>query len=410
MPAANNLHIFTLNFPLGDGEPFLYDELLILHKKFDKIYLFPMQDHDKASRYSLPENVEVVKFKMFQPYNRLGVLSADPGFVAGLFFSELFTGANRWRYLLQFKKTLNELTHKIVMAQKLDAFLQSSDQGMTIAYTYWFNQWTFILSVLHKLKPGFKLFTRVHGSDVYEEQHTEKGFFFKFRNFQLAHITKVFAISANGRQHLSMINKGFDDKIIVSRLGVADHGMGPQEDKSFYRIVSCSGFQRYKRVHLVIDILKNVQEPVEWVHFGDGELQDEILKYAKQLPANIRFTWMGFKANKEIIEYYRTCAVDLFINVSETEGIPVSVMEAISFGIPAMATNVGGVSEIVNAGTGYLIPKHFDVEEAAKQMGRHFNLPAEQKQMLQNSARQFWLQNYNAVINYESLYRDITHA
>lgn len=410
MPAANNLHIFTVNFPLGDGEPFLYNELLTLHKKFDKIYLFPMQDHDKTSGYSLPANVEVVKFKMFQPYNRLAVLSGQPAFVFGLFFSELLTSPNRWQYLVQFKNTLNDLTHKIAMAQKLDAFLQSPDQEMTIAYTYWFNQWTFILSILHKLKPRFKLFTRIHGSDVYEEQHTERGFFFKFRKFQLKHITKVFAISANGRQHLATVNKGFDDKITVSRLGVIGHGAGPKEDKAFYRLVSCSGFQRYKRVHLIIEILKKVKEPVEWVHFGDGELQEEILKQAEQLPENTRFTWMGFKANKEIIDYYKTHGVDLFVNVSETEGIPVSVMEAISFGIPAMATNVGGVSEIVNARTGYLIPKHFNIEDAAGQISRHFNLPAEQKQKLQEGARDFWLQNYNAVVNYESLYREITHV
>ena len=40
--------------------------------------------------------------------------------------------------------------------------------------------------------------------------------------------------------------------------------------------------------------------------------------------------------------------VDLFLTVSANEGIPVSIMEAQSFGIPVIATDVGGISEIVN--------------------------------------------------------------
>ena len=47
---------------------------------------------------------------------------------------------------------------------------------------------------------------------------------------------------------------------------------------------------------------------------------------------------------------------DLFVNMSLSEGIPVSIMEAISFGIPIIATNVGGNAEIVNDETGVLIP------------------------------------------------------
>ena len=48
------------------------------------------------------------------------------------------------------------------------------------------------------------------------------------------------------------------------------------------------------------------------------------------------------------------------MNVSESEGIPVSIMEASSFGIPVIATNVGGVGEIVENGyNGLLLNKDF---------------------------------------------------
>ena len=57
--------------------------------------------------------------------------------------------------------------------------------------------------------------------------------------------------------------------------------------------------------------------------------------------------------------------VDLFLNVSEYEGVPVSVMEAQSFGIPVIATAVGGTPEIVNEENGFLLPENPSQDEIA---------------------------------------------
>ena len=48
-----------------------------------------------------------------------------------------------------------------------------------------------------------------------------------------------------------------------------------------------------------------------------------------------------------MLDYYKNNIIDIFINLSASEGIPVSIMDAISFGIPCIATNVGGTGEIV---------------------------------------------------------------
>jgi len=49
------------------------------------------------------------------------------------------------------------------------------------------------------------------------------------------------------------------------------------------------------------------------------------------------------------------------MNLSETEGIPVSIMEAQSAGVPILATNLGGTSEIVNNENGFLVEKDFNL-------------------------------------------------
>ena len=53
---------------------------------------------------------------------------------------------------------------------------------------------------------------------------------------------------------------------------------------------------------------------------------------------------------------------DLFMNVSSSEGLPVSIMEAFSFGIPALVTAVGGNPEIVQEGAGILLAENPSID------------------------------------------------
>ena len=46
-----------------------------------------------------------------------------------------------------------------------------------------------------------------------------------------------------------------------------------------------------------------------------------------------------------------------FINVSSSEGVPVSIMEAMTFVISVITTDLGGNTEIVNEQNGWLLPK-----------------------------------------------------
>ena len=65
----------------------------------------------------------------------------------------------------------------------------------------------------------------------------------------------------------------------------------------------------------------------------------------------------GALPHGEVLRYYRTHPVDLFVLVSSREGLPVSVMEALSFGVPAVVTDVGGCTELIRDGeNGYVLP------------------------------------------------------
>jgi colanic acid/amylovoran biosynthesis glycosyltransferase len=192
---------------------------------------------------------------------------------------------------------------------------------------------------------------------------------------------------------------------VLSRLGVDYKGRNPDPaDYEPINVVSCSNLIGLKRVHLIIEALSLVTDiNVKWIHFGDGHLLDEIKENAAKLAPNIEVDLKGRVSNKEVLEFYRTNPIDLFINVSETEGVPVSIMEALSFGIPCFATDVGGTAEILEEIGGKLVSKEFEIDELSKYIVEIRDRA--QSKDLRNGAFSLWKKKCVAKENYENLHK-----
>ena len=105
-------------------------------------------------------------------------------------------------------------------------------------------------------------------------------------------------------------------------------------------------------------------------------------------------------SNEKVLDYYSQNYIDIFINVSDNEGIPVSIMEAMSAGIPVVATNVGGTSEIVNEKNGYLIDVDFDANVVAEKIDNHLKSPLMKQEEYRSEAYNTWKDKYDATNNY----------
>ena len=100
--------------------------------------------------------------------------------------------------------------------------------------------------------------------------------------------------------------------------------------------------------------------------------------------------------------------VDFFVNTSSTEGLPVSVMEACSFGIQTIATNVGGTGEIVKDGeTGFLVPADVTPDKLAETIQSAASLPLEDMKKLRENCRALYLQSFCAENNFENFAQQI---
>ena len=99
----------------------------------------------------------------------------------------------------------------------------------------------------------------------------------------------------------------------------------------------------------------------------------------------------------DVFEYYRQHSIDVFINTSASEGTPVTIMEAISCGIPVIATAVGGSAEIVSEQNGHLLIPDPTPEQIAEALLFIWDQPSDKR----TGSLQIWEQYYDAKRNYD---------
>ena len=109
---------------------------------------------------------------------------------------------------------------------------------------------------------------------------------------------------------------------------------------------------------------------------------------------------MGRMTSDEVYDLYKTQGVMYFCNISTTEGLPVSIMEAFSFGIPAIATNVGGTNELVNDNNGTLISSDLTADQLAEILVANINISEKRYAEKRINARNTWEKLCSAEKNY----------
>jgi len=88
---------------------------------------------------------------------------------------------------------------------------------------------------------------------------------------------------------------------------------------------------------------------------GKGPDFEKVKEKIEQLGIQKNFRLTGFISDEDLPFYYN--AADFFVLPSKSgEGLPLVALEAMACGVPVIATNVGGISEIIKEGSGKLVP------------------------------------------------------
>jgi len=383
----------TASFPYGNKETFFANELVYLSTAFDKVIILPLYNPFPNNEIrKVPENVTVLKpviprNKLLRFINGIGFNSIDV-FCKEFIFHKVYKSKYRTFRLLNsylnfqhyskvFKKIINEN----------DDFL---------IYSYWAEA-SFFLD--NKLSNAKKI-VRMHRTDFYVEVNNN---YLPLRKSIYEKADLLLPISDDIAKRLQSQYLMDNDKIKINRLGVKNN-ISPDVDIKISDeivIVSCSRVDAIKRVLLLFDILKSYEGSriIVWHHFGDGDEFSELKQGVEQLNSSkIKVKLHGWCSQKYIFDFYNDNKVHWFINVSLHEGIPVSIMEAMSFSVPVIATDAGATREIVNGENGLLLPINFDskvllncIEDDEKYKDKRAN------------AYETWKNKYNSDTNYYQL-------
>lgn len=166
----------------------------------------------------------------------------------------------------------------------------------------------------------------------------------------------VIAVSEDVRNYLYGIHGIPKGKIIVIHNGTEiTHDYSVKMDMNDYVIGSSGRMFPIKDYPLMVAIAHEVLKNTGNVRFelaGEGPERENILRLIHDYRIEKAFILRGFLDN--MTEFYN--GLDLYINTSLHEGLPMSILEAMSRGLPVIAPNIGGLKEIVNDGLqGYLI-------------------------------------------------------
>ena len=342
---------------------------------------------------SKEKEIEKKSFKIWSVFCSLG----NP-----LFWKEL----KYTRYKL---KRIKELLLSLRLYKIYKGFFEEYLKNATsdsLLYTYWFTECTYAISEICMADNiSYKVITRTHGYDLYESRTLTS--YMPLRRQFPNKIDHIFTLSESANHYL-IETYGFDqNNISVSRLGVDDLGITTQAtDENQFHLVSCSALRPVKQVNLIIDILEKLSEnysniDIHWTHIGEGSLFKTLSEYARiklRDKKNITYSFLGHLNNSEVYTFYKKNRVDVFINVSQSEGVPVSIMEALSCRIPIVASDVGGISDMVKTDyNGKLVAESSSLKGY---LDAFSTLDFFKNPEIRENAYRIFLHNYNAKINY----------
>jgi glycosyltransferase involved in cell wall biosynthesis len=162
----------------------------------------------------------------------------------------------------------------------------------------------------------------------------------------------------------------------VSPVRLRDLQLDESETKSYedtIEILTVGRVEPEKNPLLLVQALGDLDEHepgryrLAWV--GTGQLTDQVRKRAADLGLSERIDLVGFVPfGPRLLDLYRKAHV--FVHVAVTEGLPQVIVEAFACGVPVVATDVGGVRQLVKEGrTGLIVPPH-DAEAVAAAVRR----------------------------------------
>ena len=232
---------------------------------------------------------------------------------------------------------------------------------------YWLSTFGFLCSHYLKSKKICSVsIARGHGSDIYLERQNLP---VPLSRYAFIRNVDFFTFShENGRKYFIETFSICASRTSVHLLGAKRQNYTPSKwnPSTELHVLSCAYIIDFKRIPLIAEALSMFCSKtgirIHWTHIGGGV---DLNTYMHQLASHklLRVEFTGSVPKEEVVYFMMKSAPHIFIHLSMFEGLPVSIMEAMSLNLPCIATSAGGTSELIDTSVGMLLPVEISVQD-----------------------------------------------
>lgn len=134
-----------------------------------------------------------------------------------------------------------------------------------------------------------------------------------------------------------------------------------------------------------IPLVRNKIPNIKLTIVGDGPSRESLENLAKKSAITDHVDFVGFKTGQEKINYFHSSGILVVPSIQtergDVEGLPVVIMEGMAAGKPIIASNVGGISEIVRENENGFLVKPESPDHLAEKIVHLLNSPGTAEQM-----------------------------
>ncbi len=200
-----------------------------------------------------------------------------------------------------------------------------------------------------------KIVFHLHGAEFNEFYHQESAKIQKaWIRFSLKACQVIIVLSSQWKKDLSLIVGEKSNIVVIPNGVILPVIRNLDKDKKYISILTMGRLGKRKGIYDLLEAAKDIVKIYPHVRFtlaGDGEIQ-KVKEIIRKNKLEAYFDVPGWVLDGR--SYFRKA--DIYLLPSYNEGLPISVLEAASYGIPVISTPVGGISDVIKDGiSGYLV-------------------------------------------------------
>ena len=182
--------------------------------------------------------------------------------------------------------------------------------------------------------------------------------------------------------------KKFTDIIRIDNISIVNNIVNPVTDQinekkgsigtSQFKIVYIGVPDKNKAVDVLLKAIKKSIDRGCSVHLdlcGNGPEIDNLKQLSSELGISDNVTFVGWVDSEE--KHKRLSTASLLALTSHAEGLPICILEAMAEGLPILATNVGGIPDVVQTGINGTLCPDGDITGIADAIEFYYNNPSE---------------------------------